>query len=131
MKAIFKIGDVKKHLFQVAAEDFASFQTGLVHKVCSTFALGREMEWASRQFVREMIDKHEEGVGTLLEIRHLSPAFLGEHVEVIAEIESIIENELICTIRVKAGNRQIASGRTGQKILSKIKINQIFTSLER
>ena len=49
----------------------------------------------------------------------------------VYEIESIIENELICTIRVKAGNRQIASGRTGQKILSKIKINQIFTSLER
>jgi fluoroacetyl-CoA thioesterase len=131
MRAEFNLGDLKKHSFDVSSEDFASFETGIVHKVCSTFALGREMEWCSRQFVLEMIDKDEEGVGTFLEIKHISPAFFEEHVEVIAQIESFIKNELICRIEVKVGNRQIATGRTGQKILSKEKINQIFTSLER
>jgi predicted thioesterase len=131
MRVDFKKGDIKKHAFDVASEDYASFETGIVHKVCSTFALGREMEWCARQFVLEMIDEDEEGVGTFLEIKHKSPVFSGERVEVTAEVASMIENELICKIEVKVGRRLIAKGRTGQKILSKEKINQIFTSLGR
>lgn len=131
MRADFKRGDFKRHSFDVSSEDFASFEKGIVHKVCSTFALGREIEWCSRQFVLEMIGEDEEGIGTFLEIEHKSPALFGERVEVTAQIESIIENELICEIEAKVGSRQIARGRTGQKILSKEKINQIFTSLGR
>jgi len=127
----FEKGDAKKHSFKVRESDFATFEAGTVHEVCSTFALGREMEWSSRLFVLEMIEENEEGIGTFLEIRHHSPAFLGEQVEMTALVESIINNELICKIEVKVRKKLIASGRTGQKILSKKKINQIFTSLER
>lgn len=125
------IGDFKKHTFTVSLEDYASFETGTVHKVCSTFALGREMEWCSRQFVLEIISEEQEGIGTFLEIKHKSPAFLGEHVELVAKVASMVNNELICDLEVKVEERLIACGRTGQKILSKEKINQIFTSLER
>lgn len=131
MKVNFEIGDVKKHRFTVSSKDFASFDMGTVHKVCSTFALGREIEWCSRQFVLEMIDEDEEGIGTFLEIEHKSPGFLDEEMEVMARVKCINENELICDIEVKIGTRFVARGRTGQKILSKEKINQIFTSLER
>ncbi len=131
MKDLFKPGDQKKTSFIVTDQDFATFRTGTLHKVCSTFTLGREMEWSSRLFVIDMLEEDEEGVGTFLTIDHHAPAFLGENVKVIATFKSLKKNEVICDIQVNVNQRIIATGSTGQKILSKDKINQIFTSLER
>lgn len=131
MKALFKPGDAKVHTYKVTEGDFARFQAGTVHSVCSTFALGREMEWSSRLFVLEMADDTEEGVGTLLEVIHHGPAFEGEELSFKATVQSLSGNELICLVEVSVGKRVVASGRTGQKILKKDKINQIFTRLEK
>ncbi|MCE7993136.1 MAG: hypothetical protein HEP71_14210 [Roseivirga sp.] len=131
MKNQFTHGDVKIHTYVVTDDDFASFQSGVVHPVCSTFTLGREMEWSSRLFVLEMIEKDEEGIGTMLEIAHVGPAFEGEELVATATFESLSGNELICQIAVSAAGRPVATGRTGQKILKKDKINQIFTRLEK
>lgn len=130
MKALFKPGNIREHSYTVKAEDVAAFESGTVHEVCSTFALGREMEWASRLFVLEMREAHEEGIGTHLEIEHLSPALVGDHLRITAEVESLQGNELLCTIQVstKAG-RRVARGRTGQKIIDREKIAAIFSSL--
>ena len=129
MKEVFRVGDVKIHTYTVVKDDFATFHTGNVHPVCSTFALAREMEWSSRLFVLEMVEADEEGVGTQLEIVHHAPAFEGEVLELKATISSFSGNELICEIKVKAGQRLVASGKTGQKILNKEKLSQIFTRL--
>lgn len=131
MKSQFTNGDIKTHHYKVTEDDFASFQSGVVHPVCSTFTLGREMEWSSRLFVLEMIEDDEEGIGTLLEIAHIGPAFEGEELVITATFENLSGNELICQITVSAGGRAVATGRTGQKILKKDKINQIFTRLEK
>lgn len=131
MKNVFEKGDVKTHRFIVSNTDLATFQTGLVHPVCSTFTLSREMEWAGRLFVLEMCESNEEGVGTMLHVEHKSPALLNEEVTVNAVFKELKGNELICDINVVSGERLIALGQTGQKILNKEKINQIFTSLER
>lgn len=89
------------------------------------------MEWSSRLFVLEMTEGDEEGIGTLLEIAHCGPAFDGEVLEITATYDSLTGNELICMIDVRVGDRQVATGRTGQKILKKERINQIFTRLEK
>ncbi len=89
------------------------------------------MEWSSRLFVLDMCDSDEEGVGTMLQIEHKSPAFVGEVVNLEARVMSFEKNELICAIKVVVGDRLVALGKTGQKIMSKDKITQIFTSLER
>jgi fluoroacetyl-CoA thioesterase len=89
MKNKFNIGDRKLHLKMVEAIDFASFDSGLVHPVCSTYVLAREMEWASRLFVLDMLEDDEEGIGTKLEINHLSPALEGEELRVEATISSV------------------------------------------
>jgi predicted thioesterase len=131
LKTPFQPGDYKRHSHQVTEADLASFETGMVHAVCSTFALGREMEWSSRLFVLDMKDEDEEGIGTFLEIAHHGPAFEGEQLEIQAVLESQQGNEVICSIGVTVKNRPVASGRTGQKILKKDKIKQIFTRLEK
>jgi len=129
MREVFKIGDKKNYNFRVKAQDVAHFDQQAVHDVCATFTLAREIEWASRLFVLEMLEEGEEGIGTHLNIKHLSPALLGEVVEIIAEYNGIEEREIICKYEAKVGDRLVAKGTTGQKILQKEKLAKIFDKL--
>ena len=130
MKNPFSIGDVKRHRFEVRPQDIAQFETGLVHPVCSTFKLGQEMEWSSRLFVLEMLEEGEEGVGTMLHIDHLSPAHVGEKVDLVAIFNSFEQKFLICDIEVRVGDRIIAKGQTGQKLLSKERLLQLMRPIK-
>ncbi|MDX1628657.1 MAG: hypothetical protein R3345_08155 [Fulvivirga sp.] len=130
MKRIFKVGDRKHYNFTVKQQDIASFHGETVHSVCSTFALAREIEWSTRLFVLEIKEEDEEGVGTALEIRHLAPAFVGEKVNIAAEVTNFDKNELICNYVARVGDRVIAEGHTGQKILKKEKLNKIFSTFK-
>ncbi|MEY4852953.1 MAG: hypothetical protein RLY64_603 [Bacteroidota bacterium] len=129
MKNPFSIGHTLtiRHLVQPA--DTAAFETGQVHPVYATFALARDLEWAGRQFVLEMLDEDEEGIGTFLEIQHKSPALVGQEVTLTAMLLSVSGHEVICSIDAFVGDRCIATGKTGQKILKKEKISRIFTSI--
>ena len=131
MKKEFKPGDIKVHKCTVEQVHTATFDTGTVHPVCSTFFLAKQMEWASRLFVLEMTEEDEEGIGTMLQIEHRSPALVGDELEITATVSTLDRNELICDILVKVEDRIIAEGKTGQKILKKEKLNRIFSSLGR
>ncbi len=127
MKNIFKQGDKKQLSYLVKQEDVAAFHGEVVHPVCSTFALAREIEWATRQFVLEMREAHEEGIGTQLSIEHKAPAFVGEKILFTSIIDTLENNEIICAFEATVNGRIIATGKTGQKILSREKIDKIFT----
>jgi predicted thioesterase len=58
----------------VSHADTANLDSGQVHPVYATFALGRDAEWCCRLFVLEMKEEDEEGIGTFLSIEHRSPA---------------------------------------------------------
>jgi len=131
MKDIYKIGDRKEFKRLVTLKDIASFEEGDVHQVYATFALGRDAEWCSRLFVLDMKEADEEGIGTFLKVQHHSPALLNEEVQIEATIQSLQRNELICTYIAKVGERIIASGETGQKIIKKDKLRQLFDSLKQ
>lgn len=127
MKQVFKIGDRKQKSFVVKAEDEASFQGEVVHPVCATFSLAREIEWATRQFVLEMREEDEEGIGTSLTIDHVSPAFVGDEVVIESKVDAINGNELICSYTAFVNERIVANGTTGQKILKREKLKRIFS----
>lgn len=131
MKHIFKTGDVKQYRKVVQTGDVAVFHGEVVHPVCSTFTLAREMEWTTRQFVIDMRDADEEGVGTHISIEHKSPAFVGEEIIFTGRIEQLSGHELICSCDAHVGTRLIATGRTGQKILKKEKIEKLFNPVSR
>ncbi len=126
MKDIFKSGDKKQTRYLVKEEDVASFQGKVVHPVCATYTLAREIEWATRQFVLEMREEDKEGIGTLLTIDHKGPAFVGEEIIFTAWVEEINDSELICSYEARVNDRLIAKGKTGQKILKREKIARIF-----
>lgn len=130
MKKIFSVGDKKKLRYVVQHEDIATFNGVVVHEVCSTFTLSREIEWATRQFVLEMREIDEEGIGTYLSIEHKSPAFPGEEITIESTIIEINGHELICSYIVRVGKRIIATGKTGQKILKREKIIKLFSNPE-
>ncbi len=127
MKNRCQPGDSKQHQFIVKSDHFPEFKTGVVHKVCSTYDLVREIEWSARQFVLDMLDEDEEGIGTMVHIDHVAPAFEGEEVFVKAKVESFNRNELICTFIAKTTDRVVATGKTGQKILKSKDLIKVFS----
>ena len=128
----FQPGDVKMHRYTVRPEDFAHFGSatgGLVHQVLSTFALGREMEWAARLFVLEMKDADEEGIGTALSIEHHAPAFAGETLVLAATFEALDGANLRCAVEAWVGPRLVATGHTGQRIVARARLAAHFAAL--
>lgn len=110
-------------------QDLAEFETGVVHPFYGTFALGRDAEWACRQFVLQMKEDDEEGIGTFLHVNHHSPAMLGETVQITAEIMRLEGNAIDCNFKVQVGERLVASGVQGQKILKKEKVERLIQSI--
>jgi fluoroacetyl-CoA thioesterase len=127
MKNIFAIGDQKTYHHVVKPDEVAAFHGETVHPVCATFILARDIEWTTRQFVLELCDGDEEGIGTFLSIDHKSPAFVGEEIIFTARIEAWRDHELICSYKATVNERLIAEGRTGQKILKKEKIKRLLS----
>lgn len=114
------------HRHRVTQDDLAHFKYEKVHYVCSTFTLAREIEWTTRQFIKKIKKDDQEGIGTMLEILHHNPAFMDDEFIVTAEVDSYEHDELICSFEVKVGERIIASGRTGQKLLPKTVLDKKF-----
>ena len=129
----FQPGDVKTTTYLVRPEDFADFGTatgGLVHQVLSTFALGREMEWAARLFVLDMKAADEEGIGTELAIAHHAPAFAGETLTLTATFVALDGPRLRCTVEARVGPRLVATGHTGQHIVARARLAARFAELQ-
>lgn len=126
MKSSYQPGNKKSFKRIIEESDCAIFNGELLHRVCSTFSLARDFEWSSRLFFLEMKDIDEEGVGTMLSIEHRSPAFVGEEILFTATIEKIEKNELTCLIEAKVGDRIIATGKTGQRMLKKTRLRELF-----
>ena len=73
----------------------------------------------------------EEGIGTYVEVQHLSSALVGEIVLFEATIEELEKNMINCSFIATVNERVIATGRTGQKIIKKEKLNLYFESLKK
>jgi len=129
VKNIYRVGDTHTLEFVVTEADLASFNGERVHPFYSTFALGRDVEWTCRQFVLQMKDDDEEGIGSFLNIRHKSPAMLGETVTITAIFRTLNGNKIDCDFRVEIDERLIAEGEQGQRILKKAKIEQITKAM--
>ena len=125
----FKTGDKKYFTKVVDENDAATFDSGQVHPVYATFALGRDAEWACRLFVLDMKENDEEGIGTFLHVDHASPALLGSTVIFEATLKSVEGNIITCNFEAKSGERLIAEGETGQKILKKDRLESMFNKL--
>jgi fluoroacetyl-CoA thioesterase len=129
MKLVCAVGDVRTITKVVTDADLATFETGNVHPFYATFALGRDVEWACRQFVLDMKEADEEGIGTFLNITHKSPALLGDTVEIKATVTELHGNTVNCSFEVLVSDRLVAEGTQGQKILKKEKVDRLIAQI--
>lgn len=126
----FHIGATMNYHKVVNEADVAAFGSGKVHPVYATFALARDAEWACRLFVLEMKEDDEEGIGTFINVEHVSPALVDQTVTFVATIKELKGNSIVCTYTASVGNRLVAKGEQGQKILKKERLQQLFGSLK-
>ncbi len=127
---LFKLGDIKVYSKVVQEFEIAAFESGVVHPLYATFFLTKDAEWSTRLFVLEMKEADEEGIGTFIEVYHYSPALVGSKVDFYAVLDEVSGNSIICSFTAKIGDRIIADGRTGQKILKKEKLNALIERLK-
>ncbi|HYD21069.1 MAG TPA: hypothetical protein VEB40_06300 [Flavipsychrobacter sp.] len=130
MKNPFNIGDTRTYSHVVTAEDSAKFESGEVHAVYSTFALTRDAEWSGRLFVLEMKEEGEEGIGSGITVKHISPALPGQEVVFTAILTAVNGNEVVTDYVARVNERIIADGTQWQKIVNKEKLNRLFESLK-
>lgn len=132
MKNPFQTGDQKEYSKIVLDTEIASFESGTVHTVYSTFALARDAEWSGRLFVLEMKEEDEEGIGTRITVEHKSPAFVGQTIRFVATFDGVNDDrEIMTSYKAYCGERLVAQGIQGQKILPKAKLETIFSALEK
>lgn len=125
----FVPGDTKEYTKTVQPDETARFESGEVHPFYGTFALGRDAEWSSRLFVLDMKEDDEEGIGTYLTVKHISPATIGDEVRFVATLEKVEGNAVDCTFEAFVGDRKIAEGTTGQRILKHTQLDKIKASI--
>ena len=130
MRNPFKTGDIKTFSHMVTAEDTAKFDSGEVHAVYSTFALAREAEWSGRLFVLEMKEDGEEGIGSGITVKHISPALVGQEVIFTATLTEVNKNEVVTDYVARVNERIIAEGTQWQKIVNREKLERLFESLK-
>jgi len=130
VKNPFIPGDIKIYSKVVHSSEIAAFESGMVHPLYATFYLTKDAEWSTRLFVLEMKEEDEEGIGTFIEVYHRSPVLVGSKVDFYATLDEVEGNAIICSFSAKVGDRVIADGRTGQKILKKEKLNAVIARLE-
>ncbi len=130
MKQPFDIGAVMTYQIKVREDDTAQFGGAEVHPVYATFALARDAEWTCRQFVLDMKEENEEGIGTHVTVNHKAPALVGETVSFYASLTKVENLNVVCQYHAYVGERLIAYGEQGQKILPRKRLNQLFESLK-
>jgi len=129
LKHLFKAGDTKQYKKTVQENETALFDAGEVHPVYATFVIAKDAEWCCRLFVLEMKEEHEEGIGTMVSVVHHAPALVGSEVVITATAKTLERNEIVCSYEAYVGERLIATGETGQKILTKEKIARLFDGI--
>lgn len=130
MKNPFHPGSIKVYETVVTESKLATFESGMVHPVYSTFALGKDVEWACRLFVLEMKEDGEEGIGSFLSIKHVFPAPLLSNVRIEATLKEVVEHTIICSYEAFANGRLIALGEQEQKIINKEQFDKLLDGIK-
>ncbi len=119
MRLPFAPGTQRRYVTQVSPEKVAQFHGGVVHPYYSTFALGQDAEWACRQFVLDMKEEGEEGIGTYLDVHHVASVPVGARVEIVATLLWVKGRTIHCAYEVFWEGKRVAYGEQTQKIIQK------------
>ncbi|MFQ5503150.1 MAG: thioesterase family protein [Phycisphaerae bacterium] len=112
-------GVSREETFEVTEAMCPAFDGQVVHRVCATWTLVHYMELAGRRVLVDFLEPDEEGVGSHVTCDHLASVPIGMTVRVVATATEVSERELVCDVTAHSDDRQIASGRTVQRVYQK------------
>ena len=105
------------HRHTVTDADVAAFADGVVHRVYGTAAMVRDMEYAARLVLLDLLEPGEEGVGAEVWCRHLAPVPVGATVELVATAVEQAGRRLVCRVEARSGGVLVGEGRVVQAII--------------
>jgi fluoroacetyl-CoA thioesterase len=126
MKSSLNIGDQATVTIEVTEAMCPAFDGVVVHRVCSTWDMAHHMEVAARRVLAPHLGDDEEGIGSHIDIDHVSPAPVGTAMLVRAEAVELDASTLVCTIEARQGDTVFATGRQIQRIFSSATIADIM-----
>ena len=86
MKTRPRIGTAGEMKFIVAPEHVIDFATGGMPVVLSTPRLIALIERTARESLHPFLDENERTVGAEIEVKHMAPTPLGQHVTIITRV---------------------------------------------
>lgn len=89
MKRRPKVGDRGEIRFVASAEHAIDFSDDTMPAVLSTPALVYHLEYAGVNALAPLLEPHERCVGTTVDIQHLAPTPLGQHVVCVARVINV------------------------------------------
>jgi fluoroacetyl-CoA thioesterase len=101
----------------VGEADVAAFATGVVHRVYGTAAMVRDMEYAARLVLLDLLEPEEEGVGAEVWCRHLAPVPVGATVELLAAVVGQDDRRLVCRVEARHHGELAGEGRVVQVVV--------------
>ncbi len=106
-------------------------ELGHVHPVYATYWLAKHMEEAGRKIILPFLEEGEEGIGSAVTVRHLSPALVGMRIEVVSRHVRTQGPRVFadCTARSELGDL-IGTGSTEQYVLPAARVEQRFREVE-
>jgi predicted thioesterase len=93
------------------------FDGHVVHGMYGTSAMVYHMEWAARRVILPYLEEDEEGIGTGVRLRHLSPAPVGATIRARAVCTAIQDNRVICDVEVWQDGRLLGAGQVEQRVV--------------
>jgi predicted thioesterase len=110
-------GAAASHRHVVTEADVAAFAGGVVHRVYGTAAMVRDMEYAARLLLLELLEPGEEGVGAEVWCRHLAPVPVGAAVELLATATEQAGRRLVCRVEARRDGHLVGEGRVTQVVV--------------
>ena len=110
-------GATAAHRHTVTEADVAAFADGVVHRVYGTASMVRDMEYAARLVLLDLLEPDEEGVGAEVWCRHLAPVPVGATVELIATATEQGGRRLVCSVEARHDGRLVGEGRVTQVVI--------------
>jgi len=119
MKPGLRAGQSTEIEITVTQEMLAAFGGKVVHELYSTSALVQHMEQVARKLIVPYLDKHEEGMGSYVEVSHLMLTIPGMKVRLKATVSDVRDNKIIAVVEAYNPRGRIARGVVTQAIVEK------------
>jgi predicted thioesterase len=116
---------------RVTAAMTARFFECEIHPLYATFAAVEHAEYAARCAIRSAVEPHQDAIGLAVELEHRAPAAVGTLLTIAATVERLEGRDIWCAVAITAADgREIARGRTGQRVISREKRDQLVRAGE-